>query len=161
VGLNASADDMFGKVMSLSDEGMATWFSLATQMPTSAIEVQLAGHPREAKDCLARAVVTELHSAEAAVTASEEFVRRFQKKEKPSEVPQKKIAVGTYPLPTLMKAVGLVNSTSEARRLIEGGGVRLNDEVVKDVSFLVELAETEASVLVQAGKRRFAQVSAE
>ncbi|MDA0666230.1 MAG: tyrosine--tRNA ligase [Planctomycetota bacterium] len=161
VGLNASSDDMFGKVMSLSDEGMATWFSLATQMSTQAIDAQLAGHPREAKDCLARAVVTELHSAEAAAAASEEFVRRFQKKEKPSDVPEKLVAAGAYSLPSLMKAVGLANTTSEARRMIEGGGVRIDDEVIKDVRYLVALEESGASVLMQAGKRHFAKISAE
>lgn len=161
VGLNASADDMFGKVMSLSDEGMASWFSLATSMTTVEIDALLAGHPREAKDGLARAVVTEMHSAEAAAAASEEFVRRFQKKEKPSEVPEKQVAAGSYPLPSLMKSVGLANSTSEARRLIEGGGVRINDEVIKDVRHMIALEIGGASVLMQAGKRRFAQISAE
>ncbi|PCJ53898.1 MAG: tyrosine--tRNA ligase [Planctomycetota bacterium] len=161
VGLNASADDMFGKVMSLSDEGMASWFALATRLSTAEIEAQLQGHPREAKDCLARSVVAELHSEEAATAASEEFVRRFQKKEKPSEIPEKQVAAGTYALPGLMKAVGLANSTSEARRLVEGGGVRIDDEVIKDVRHEIMLETGGSSVLMQAGKRRFARISAE
>jgi len=161
VGLNANADDMFGKVMSLSDEGMASWFALATSLDSAEIETLLNGHPRDAKDCLARSVVAELHSVEAAAAASEEFVRRFQKKEKPAEIPEKQVAAGTYALPGLMKAVGLANSTSEARRLIEGGGVRLDDEVIKDVRHEILFEAGGANVLMQAGKRRFARISAE
>lgn len=161
VGLNASSDDMFGKVMSLSDESMVSWFSLATQMSTAEIETQLAGHPREAKDCLARAVVTELHSADAAAAASEEFVRRFQKKEQPSEIPEKSVAAASYALPALMRAVGLASSTSDARRLIQGGGVRLNEAVIKDVHHQVNLEEVGSQALLQAGKRRFARITAE
>jgi len=161
VGLNASADDMFGKVMSLSDEGMATWFALATRMSDRDIQAQLAGHPRDAKDCLARAVVTELHSAQAAAAASAEFVRRFQKKETPTEVPAQSIACGAYALPALIKAVGLAPSTSAARRSIEGGGVKLDQVVVKDVHFQVELESAGTTVLIQSGKRKFVQVTAE
>ena len=161
VGLNATADDMFGKVMSLSDDGMASWFALATRLSTFEIEALLEGHPREAKDCLARSVVAELHGEDAATAASEEFVRRFQKKEKPSEIPEKQVSAGVYALPGLMKAAGLANSTSDARRLIEGGGVRINDEVIKDVRYEVHLESSGSSVLMQAGKRRFARISAE
>ena len=161
VGLNASSDDMFGKVMSLSDESMVSWFSLATQMSTAEIEAQLTGHPREAKDCLARAVVTELHSADAAAAASAEFVRRFQKKEQPSEIPEKSVAAGSYALPALMRTVGLASSTSDARRLIQGGGVRLNEAVIKDVHHQVNLEEVGSQALLQAGKRRFARITAE
>jgi tyrosyl-tRNA synthetase len=161
VGLNASAEEMFGKVMSLSDEGMESWFALATRLGEDVIAERLQGHPREAKDLLARTIVGEVHGEEAAAAASQEFVRRFQKKEMPSEIPVKKVACGSYGLPALMKQVGLASSTSEARRLIEGGGVRLDQEVVQDVHFQVELASAGDGVLLQAGKRRFAQVSAE
>ena len=88
-------------------------------------------------------------------------MRRFQKKEKPSEIPEKQVAAGTYALPGLMKAVGLANSTSEARRMVEGGGVRIDDEVIKDVRHEIMLETGGSSVLMQAGKRRFARISAE
>ncbi|MFK5955544.1 MAG: tyrosine--tRNA ligase [Planctomycetota bacterium] len=160
VGLNASADDMFGKVMSLSDEGMKSWFELATRMSSVDIQTMLDGHPRAAKDCLARAVVTELHNKEAADQAAAEFVRRFQKKEIPSEVPERTIASGSYAIPAFMKMVGLAQSTSEARRSIEGGGVKLDQAVIKDVNFQVVLENPGTSVLLQVGKRKFVQVTA-
>lgn len=160
VGLNATADDMFGKIMSLSDEGMASWFSLGTRLEDAEIEALLAGHPREAKDRLARVMVAEIHDEASAETASAEFVRRFQKKEQPTDIPVKKLSAGAYALPNLLKDAGLAASTSEARRLIQGGGVRLDQEVVKDVRHQVELT-ADAGVLLQAGKRRFAQVEAE
>ncbi|MGB0953398.1 MAG: tyrosine--tRNA ligase [Planctomycetota bacterium] len=160
VGLNATADDMFGKIMSLSDEGMASWFSLGTLLDDAEIETLLAGHPREAKDRLARVIVSEIHDASAADTASAEFVRRFQKKEQPTDIPVKKLSAGDYALPNLLKDAGLAASTSEARRLIQGGGVRLDQEVVKDVRHQVQLT-ADSGILLQAGKRRFAQVEAE
>lgn len=105
-------------------------------------------------------MVAEIHDEASAETASAEFVRRFQKKEQPADIPVKKLSAGSYALPNLLKDAGLAASTSEARRLIQGGGVRLDQEVVKDVRHQVELT-ADAGVLLQAGKRRFAQVEAE
>ncbi len=160
VGLNAAAHDMYGKIMSLSDEGMESWFALATRLPEERVQELLAGHPRQAKDILAQTIVAEIHGETAAKEAAEEFVRRFQKKDLPSEIPQQTLPCARYALPNLMKDAGLVSSTSDARRLIQGGGVRLNQEVVKDVRLEVDLTTSGSEVLLQAGKRRFVQVRA-
>ena len=160
VPLNAVADEIYGKVMSLSDEGMDEWFLLATGLPEPQITALLGGHPREAKDRLAREITAALHGQAAADAAAEEFLRRFRAKERPSEVPAVTVAARAWALPALLKEAGLAQSTSEARRLIEGGGVRIDGEVVQDVSHEVHLAAGAPARLVQAGKRRFAEISA-
>jgi tyrosyl-tRNA synthetase len=160
VGLNAEAADMYGKVMSLSDDGMADWFRLATDFNDEEIAAFMAGHPRQAKDQLARTIVAGIHSAEAAVAAAEAFVNQFRKKETPKDIPVKTVDAGSYSLPVFMKNVGLGQSTSEARRLIQGGGVRIDGEVVNDVHFQVEVTAGAEPLLLQAGKRRFVQVKA-
>ncbi|MDP7062048.1 MAG: tyrosine--tRNA ligase [Planctomycetota bacterium] len=160
VGLNAEPADIYGKVMSLSDEGMAEWFRLATGLPDDQIEGVLAGHPREAKDKLARTIVADVHSEHAAEAAAAAFVAQFRKKEVPDDIPLKMVEAGSYSLPALMKDVGLGQSTSEARRLIQGGGVRINGHVVNDVKRQVEVVADKEPLLLQAGKRRFVHVQA-
>lgn len=160
VGLNAEASDMYGKVMSLSDEGMADWFRLATDFNDEEIAALLAGHPRQAKDTLARTIVAGIHSEDAATAAAEAFVNQFRNKETPKDIPVKTVDTGSYSLPALMKSVGLGQSTSDARRLIQGGGVRIDGTVVSDVHYNVEIAADAEPLLLQAGKRRFVQVKA-
>ncbi len=157
VPLSADADEIYGKVMSLSDEGMRDWFLLATRIPGVEVDALLAGHPREAKDRLAREVTAQLHGAEAADAAAAEFLRRFRSKERPSEVPAVSVEARAWPLPALLKEAGLAKSTSDARRLIQGGGVRIDGEVTQDVHLEVQIGAT--PLLLQAGKRRFAEVS--
>lgn len=157
VPLSASADEVYGKVMSLSDEGMGDWFRLATDLPGAELGALLGGHPRAAKDRLAREVTAQLHGHEAADAAAEEFLRRFRGKERPSEVPAVSVEARSWALPALLKEAGLAPSTSEARRLIQGGGVRLDGEVVKDVGMEVPVGSE--PLLLQAGKRRFAEIS--
>jgi len=161
VGLNVDSADMYGKVMSLSDEGMAEWYRLATDFSDTEIAAMLAGHPRQAKDKLARQIVSDIHGEAAADEAAEAFVKQFRKKETPDDIPAKTMPVGSYQLPALMKDVGLGQSTSEARRLIKGGGVRINGDVVADVNHKVEVVVGAEPLLLQAGKRRFVNVSAE
>ncbi|HEX9795197.1 MAG TPA: tyrosine--tRNA ligase [Planctomycetota bacterium] len=160
VPLTASADDVYGKVMSLSDEGMAEWFRLASDVPPAEVEELLAGHPRAAKDRLAREVVGWVHDAVAAEAAAAEFERRFKHGELPAEIPAVLVAAGEYGLPLLLKTAGLASSTSEARRLVEQGGVRIDGETVKDVALTIVFDKGAAARLVQAGKRRFARISA-
>jgi len=159
VPLNADADEVYGKVMSLSDEGMPEWFRLATDVAEEQVAVLLAGHPREAKDALARAVTTQLHGESAATAASAEFVRRFREGGIPEEIAEKTLPAGEHALAWVI-AQSIGGSSTEARRLITGGGVKVDSVVVSDPNAKLALAAGAAPKLIQAGKRRFARVRA-
>lgn len=159
VPLTAPPQDMYGKVMSLSDALMPDWFRLATNLDEAEAAAVLAGHPRDAKARLAAAVTAALHGPAAAAAASAEFDRRFQQHALPSDIPEVRIAPGDYLLPNLLKEAGLAPSTSAARRLIEQGGVRLDEQVCTDAKTVVRLHDGAPARLLQAGKRRFARVA--
>ena len=163
IGLTEPPGEAFGKAMSITDEQMPTWFELLTRLPADEVERLLAGHPREAKARLAQELVAFLHGPEAAAEARRAFDRQFVKKELPDDVPERAFegdwpATG-LPLGVLLREVGLVASSSEARRIATQGGVRLDGEVVRDPNTLVPPPAGE--VLVQVGKRRFARVRSE
>ncbi len=157
--LHAAADEVFGKVMSLADDGMGEWFRLATDLPPEEVASLLAGHPRAAKDALARAVTAQLHGAAAAAAASAEFVRRFREGGIPEEIAEKSLPAGEHALAwVIAQAVG--GSSSDARRMITGGGVKVDGAVIADPNAKLAIRAGAAPVLIQAGKRKFARVRA-
>jgi tyrosyl-tRNA synthetase len=160
VPLAAPPGEVYGKVMSLSDEQMPDWFRLATPLDEEEAAGALAGHPRDAKARLALEVTASLYGAAAAAAAAAEFDRRFRDRELPAEIPEVRLPPGDYPLPALLKQAGLAASTSDARRLIAGGGVRLDEQVCTDVQEVVALRSGAGPRLLQAGRRRFARVLA-
>lgn len=147
VAIRDSADEMFGKTMSIPDALMPTWFTLLTEIPEEAFRPMLE-RPREAKARLAAAVVEGYHGAEAARAAAERFDRVFRDKEAPAEMPERALSPGETLLETIV-AAGLAPSKSEARRLFAQGGVTLDGARVEDAA-----AAARAGVL-QVGKRRF------
>ncbi|MDP6963400.1 MAG: tyrosine--tRNA ligase [Planctomycetota bacterium] len=157
VGLNADPKDMYGKVMSLADDGMQLWFQLATAIVQADIDELLAGHPRNAKDRLAREIVTQIYSADDAEMAAVAFKERFANNQIPEDVPVCKFDCDEMGLALLLKESKLVNSTSEARRMLKGGGVKLNSVVQSDPNLVVEL-DREQTQLLQIGKRRLVRV---
>ncbi len=159
VALSADADEVFGKVMSLSDEGMPEWFRLGTDLAESAVAALLTGHPRDAKDALARAVTAQLHGPEAAVAASAEFTRRFREGGIPEDIPEVSLPAGEHSLAWVI-AQSCGGSSSDARRLLLGGGVKVDGKVVADPQAKLALIPGAAAVLLQAGKRKFARVRA-
>jgi tyrosyl-tRNA synthetase len=171
VGLTESPEEQFGKVMSIPDEAMATWFRLCTDLEPSeldAIEADLADgslRPDLAKRRLASEVVGLYHGADAAREAEARFDRVFRERDLPEEVPVIEIPPGierdqggTIWLPRLLQAVGMASSNSEARRLIEQSGVRLDGELVEDPEAEFRRGELEGKVL-QVGRRRFGRLS--
>ncbi|MDP6956737.1 MAG: tyrosine--tRNA ligase, partial [Planctomycetota bacterium] len=131
----AEPADMFGKVMAIEDEVMGAWFTLLTRLPQEEITTLLAGHPRRAKAALAADITARFHGAQAAQAASEAFDRQFQKREVPEDMPEHvwpDEGGADLQLATLLKSVGLAPTTSEARRLVKQGGVRLDGEVQSD-----------------------------
>lgn len=154
--------EVFGKAMSLADAAMPDWYRLLTDLPQPDIDALLAGHPRDAKVRLAEELTRALHGDPAARAAREAFQRQFVAKELPADIPEK-VFDGEWPpaglpLDVLLREIGLVASSSEARRLIAQGGVRADGEVVTDPKHLV--ARPADGVLLQVGKRRFARVRA-
>jgi len=158
VGLTDAPNDMFGKLMSLEDAAMPTWFPLLTRLPQAEIDEVLAGHPRAAKARLATEITTFLHDAEAAAAASDAFDRQFRDKQQPDDIPELPWPAPGEDLPLfqLIKQLGLAASSSEARRLVKQGAVRLDGVVQDDANRA--LSAPDAEVVVRVGKRRYAKL---
>lgn len=165
VGINEPPEQIFGKLMSITDDLMWRYYELLSSRPLRDIHQLRAdvaagkAHPRNAKVDFAREVVARFHGAEAGQKAVEDFERRFSKKELVAEeLPLLQVALGDGPRIGLGKALAeaqLASSNTDARRLIQQGGVKLNGEKVMDVK--AELAEGE--YLVQVGKLKAARLS--
>ncbi len=160
IGVAEAPQEMFGKAMSIPDALMEKYFTLLTDVDEAQIKKLLAGHPRDAKVALARSLVRDYHGEAAADRAIQEFDRIFKKGGLPDEVPVVEISKdalkdGGILLPNAMSQAGLCNSSSEARRLIQGGGVKLDGEKVSDPKAVL----SSGTFLLQAGKRKAARVT--
>ena len=145
-------NDMFGKVMSVKDDLMATYFECCTGVPMDEVKEILKGKPRDAKARLAREITTLYHGADAAQKAEAAFDKVFKDKGTPDDVPELKVKKGTLLIDALVQGK-LAPSKSEARRLIEQGGVSVDGKVVSSVD-----AKAEAG-LAKVGKRKFVRLS--
>lgn len=156
VGVTEAPQEMFGKLMSLSDAMMLRYYELLTDADAEGITAIKDGeiHPMEAKKRLAGMIVEEYHDATAARMARENFETRFQRREVPANVPVFRIADELW-ICELMKQLKFVPSTSEARRLVGQGAVRVDGELVTDVNF--RFAPGRHSLL-EVGKRRIAKI---
>jgi tyrosyl-tRNA synthetase len=163
IDLTEPPDQMYGKAMSISDEMLDTYLTLVSEIPDAELEEirrALAGgtvNPRDIKMRLASDIVRQFHGAEAARNAEAEFVRVFQQRELPTEIPIYEL--GSWkPLSIveLLKEANLAPSTSAARRLVEQGGVRINDQKVADIGFIVQ---PEEGMIVRAGKRNLIKLA--
>jgi len=159
VGITEDANTMFAKVMSISDELMWRWFTLLSFRSEAEIarlkgEVEGGRNPRDAKVMLAKEITARFHSPAAADAAEQDFVNR-SRGGVPDEIPE--VALGGAPLQigALLKQAGLAPSTSEANRLIDGGGVRVDSSTVSDKG----LKLGPGTYVVQVGKRKFARVT--
>lgn len=166
IGITESPREMFGKTMSIADELMIRYFELVTQVTLEEISVIEKGlkdgslHPRDVKMRLGREIVTIYHGAEAAQRAEEEFKNIFQKKELPDEVPECRLdsgelADGRIWLPKLLALAGLASGTSEGKRLIQQGAVKIDEEKITDPD--IKLIPVDG-MIIKAGKRKFAKI---
>lgn len=162
VGIADQPDDMFGKIMSVSDDLMWRYYELLSFSPMAEInllrqQVNEGLNPRDAKVRLAMELVERFHSKSAADKANENFVARFSKGAMPDEMPELTLVAGTdgMPLANLLKEAGLVSSTSEAFRMIKQGAVKINGERVDDKALVCEQGSDN---IFQVGKRRFCKV---
>ena len=163
IGITDTPTDMFGKVMSISDELMWRYFELLSFRPLTELtqfktSVEEGANPRDLKFLLAEELIERFHSKAAAVGAREDFIARFQKGAMPDEMPEVTVntADAAMPIAILLKNAGLVDSTSEANRMIQQGGVKINGNKVEDRNTLIQKGEV---AVYQVGKRKFAKVS--
>ncbi len=167
IGIAESPDEMFGKVMSISDELMWRYYTLVTDL-TLAEVAQLkanvesgAKHPRDAKVELAKHIIADFHSQATADEAEAEFNRRFREHQAPTDIETRSIkADGTIKLVDLLVQTGLATSKAEVRRLIQQGGVRLNNERIGDTAAEIDTAAIKEALL-QVGRLKFLKVTFE
>ncbi len=163
IGINDQPGEMFGKIMSISDELMWRYFELLSFKPMSEIEalrkqVSEGENPRDVKFKLAREIVARFHSVAEAKAAQDEFINRFRKGEMPDEIAEVSLQAeaGIIPIANLLKNAGLTQSTSDALRMIRQGAVKIDGEKVEDTKLEINVSSTH---IYQVGKRRFARVT--
>lgn len=158
IGVREPAGEMFGKVMSIPDSLIGEWFRLCTDVPEAEVKDIVSGmrkkeiNPRDAKARLATEIVTIYHGRAAAQTAGQEFTSVFSKKQAPKELPELQLSSGSHTLLDVLVSQNLVESRSAARRLMDQGGVKLNDKPVTDWTAKVEIPD---QAVLQIGPRRF------
>lgn len=162
VGINEAPEEIFGKLMSISDELMWRYIELLSFQPLAVVqrwkeEVRQGRNPRDIKVEFAKEIVTRFHDANAAERAHAEFEARFRQGALPEAMPEVRLEAGDEGLPIgqLLRSAGLTASTSEALRMIAQGGVKLNGTRVTDKALRLQRGET---VVAQVGKRKFARV---
>ena len=162
IGITEKADDIFGKTMSIPDEIMMKWFDLLSLRPLEEIKkieknINGGANPRDAKIDLAMELTSRFTSEKEAEKAKDNFFKKFSSNELPSDIEEKHISYTDVPaLPNLLKDLGMVDSTSEAIRLIKQGAVKIDQEKVASKDQEVKF---ETKKLIQIGKKKFLYVS--
>ncbi|MFN5744991.1 MAG: tyrosine--tRNA ligase [Methylococcaceae bacterium] len=162
IGIAESPDEMFGKLMSISDVLMWRYMELLSFEPMATItlwkrECESGQNPRNYKVRFAREIVRRFHGAGSDERALENFEARFKQGLLPNDLVQRELGVpvGGYPIAVLLKDLGLTSSTSEANRMIQQAGVRIDGEKIEDTKLILRAG---VSCVIQVGKRRFAKV---
>ena len=170
IGLTDAPADMFGKTMSIPDEMIGKYYRLASSLtPAEVDEIDAAladgsANPYELKRALGRDLVTTYHSAEAAAEAEAEFDRVHKNRDLPTDMPEVSVEIavndeGLVYLPAVLQAAGLVPSAGQARRDIDGGGVKLDGEAVAPKTYNVDPEALKPGTVLQVGKRHFARLA--
>jgi tyrosyl-tRNA synthetase len=162
IGITESADNVYGKTLSISDELMFRYFTLLSDLDTqeiAALQQRLERgevHPMEVKKQLARELTARFHNAAEALAAEENFAKVFSRGGLPDEIPELRLPAGEpLPLANLLVAAKLVGSTSEGRRMLTQGAVSVDGEKIDDINGRVV---AEGEILIKVGKRRFCRV---
>jgi len=163
IGIDEPAEEMFGKLMSISDELMWRYFELLSFRPLSEIagfkqQIEDGTNPRDIKFLLCEEIITRFHDQAAADKAKEAFIARFQKGAMPEDMPDIELQAreGHLVIGNLLKDADLVKSTSDAMRMIQQGAVRIDGEKVEDKKLKVQAG---LERVFQVGKRKFAKIS--
>ena len=163
VGIDESPNEMFGKIMSISDELMWRWFELLSFKTIDEIKALKADqaqgkNPRDIKIDLAKELIARFHDEQSANLAEENFINQFQKKNIPDNIEEVSFSMSgdSMPLANLLKECGMTSSTSEAMRMIEQGAVRINEKKIIDIKHIVS---SNTSAIYQVGKRKFKKIT--
>ena len=163
VGIDEAPEEMFGKIMSISDDLMWRWYDLLSFKSSEEIQAlkdqQVGGmNPRDIKISLAKEIISRFHDQGSADNAEHNFLNQFQKKNIPENIEELSLewAESSILLPNLLKEAGMTGSTSEAIRMIKQGGVRINEEKITDPKHSVSKGE---SSIYQVGKRKFKKIT--
>lgn len=162
IGITESADQIFGKTMSIPDDVMFKWFDLLSFRSPEEIsslkkEIDNGANPRDAKIMLALELAERFTNNDEAMQAQENFSKKFAKNELPSNIEEKAYKIDQMPaLPNLLKDLGMVTSTSDALRLIQQGAVKINQQKVEDKDTILSLNE---KTLLQVGKKKYLYVT--
>jgi len=163
IGISEAADEVFGKIMSISDDLMWRYFELLSFKSLTAIEdykkeVSEGKNPRDIKFLLAGEITARFHDENAAAKARKNFVARFQKNAMPDDMPELKISIdqANIRIANLLKLANLVNSTSDGMRMVKQGAVKIDGEKVEDPR--LELSAG-SNAVYQVGKRKFAKIN--
>jgi tyrosyl-tRNA synthetase len=154
IGITESADQMYGKIMSIPDTAMKEYFELATDLDFGKIKEK---NPRDAKMRLAFEIAKNYHGEKEAEKAQENFVKTFQKREMPDKIKSVKISASAIKLPEFMIKAGMAESMSDARRKIEQGGVSLDGEKIVDYKFELSKKSHDKKV-IKVGKMLFSKI---
>jgi tyrosyl-tRNA synthetase len=158
VGIAEPAQEIFGKLMSISDELMWRYIELLSFKSPAEIKAWKSEHPRDVKVRFAKEIVARFHDAAAAERAEADFASRFREGEMPADMPEVTVnaPAGGLLIAQLLKQAGLTPSTTEAQRMIEQGGVKLDGERVSDKGLKIQPGRT---VVAQVGKRKFGRIT--
>ncbi|OEF39910.1 tyrosine--tRNA ligase [Vibrio splendidus] len=159
IGISEAPSEIFGKIMSISDDLMWSYYELLSFRPLEDVAELKAGveagkNPRDVKVLLAKEIIARFHSEADAEAAEQEFVNRFAKNQVPDEMPEFEFEAG-LPIANVLKEAGLVNSTSDAMRMIKQGAAKLEGEKIEDSKFVPEAG----TAVYQVGKRKFARIT--
>ena len=163
VGIDEAPNEMFGKIMSISDELMWRWFDLLSFKTTDEITELKADqtngrNPRDIKIELAKELISRFHDEESANLAETNFINQFQKKNIPDEIEEISLVLSenSIPLANLLKDCEMTSSTSEAIRMIKQGAVRIDEEKITDIKHIISSG---TSAIYQVGKRKFKKIN--
>jgi tyrosyl-tRNA synthetase len=163
IGITDAPNDMFGKIMSISDDLMWRYYELLSFIPKNEIEaikqkVEAGANPRDTKIDLAKELITRFHNKQDAESAHQDFIQRFQKNAIPDEMPEFEFSLPSEGLmiANVMKDTSLVNSTSDAMRMVKQGAVKIDGVKVDNTKHQFEQP---SQVVMQVGKRKFARIT--
>ncbi|MFC1737490.1 tyrosine--tRNA ligase [Planctomycetota bacterium] len=158
IGVTDEPGDMFGKVMSISDEMMENYFTLLTDIPPEKIAELVdpaKTHPKQAKVLLGKTIVAQFHNEEKAELAAAEFEKVFAQGQLPDDIPQFELPAETISIKQLLLFCKLVSTGGEAKRMIQQGGVSIDGKKVTDINTEITPAD---GMIIQVGKRQFAKI---